>query len=304
MAKDFFKWLIIIFIGLWIVWFFTGGPERQTSQGGTFIEPVTPFDTQWKTYGKKITIITETTKTDETQQIRNSFETAQGIAGVSFYKDKVFLKKGLANYSDPNSEYVIIETDKNNSGRIGVSDWSIESVMTGEKIYIGKATYLPYSSKVNTLESVFLSSGDKIYLTTGRSPIGTSFRTNLCTGYFEQFQNFSPALKKECPLPEDEASFITVGPNSYNDECIDLVEDIPRCEINTKTLRAGLQYECQTYIANTNYNSCVDIHKNEEDFYKDEWRIFLNRDTELWKNSRETLRLLDAEGKIVDTITY
>jgi len=304
MAKDFFKWLIIIFVGLWIVWFFTGGPDRYTSKGGTFIEPITPFDTQWKTYGKKITVITETTKTDESQQIRTDFEKAQGLAGVSFYKDKVFLKKGLANYSDSDSEYLIIETDKNNTGRIGVSDWSIESIMTGEKIYIGKATYLPYSSKVNTLESIFLSPGEKIYLTTGRSPIGTSFRTNLCTGYFEQFQNFSPALKKECPLPEDEASFITVGPNSYNDECIDLVKDIPRCEINTKTLRAGLQYECQTYIANINYNNCVDIHKNEENFYKDEWRIYLNRETELWKNSRETLRLFDAEGKVVDTITY
>lgn len=303
-GTEVFKWLIIVFVGLWIVWFFTGGPERYTSRGGTFIKPVTPFDTQRETYGKKVTIMTETTRTENSQQIRTDLEKAQGIVGVSFYKDKIFLKRGSANNADPDKEYLIIETSPNNSGKIGITDWSVESIMTGERIYVGKATYLPYSSRVNIPESVFLSSKEKIYLTTGRSPIGTSFRTNLCIGYFEQFQNFTPSLKRECPLPENENDFITIGPNSYNDECINLVENIPRCNINTETLRAGLQYECHIYINGINYNNCVEKHKNEDNFYKPEWRIFLNREEELWKNSRETLRLLDSEGKVVDTITY
>ena len=32
------------------------------------------------------------------------------------------------------------------------------------------------------------------------------------------------------------------------------------------------------------YNSCIDLHKNDDDFYNGEWRVYFGRDKELWKN--------------------
>ena len=53
-----------------------------------------------------------------------------------------------------------------------------------------------------------------------------------------------------------------------------------------------------------NYNSCIDKHKNDENFYRGEWRVYLSRDTELWKSKREVIKLIDEKGKDIGTITY
>lgn len=317
------KWLVIIFVGLWIVWFFTGGPQRETSQGGIFIEPASHSQNSWKTYSNGFSLFGNKTSNSENspdkesiaeqlddaenelKQIRRELEKAQEIAGSSVYRDKIILKYGNAKRSDVDEEYLIIKSSRNNEGRIGITNWTIGSVVTGKKITIGKSSYLPYTSRINTQEPIYIYPGDKVYITTGRSPIGTSFRTNICTGYLEQFQNFNPSLKRSCPLPEDENDFVTIGPNAFNDQCIDYIEGLPRCEINTKTLPLTMQNECITYIGREiNYNSCVDKHKSDPDFYGSEWRIFLNRGDELWKSKRETIKLLDANGKLVDTVTY
>jgi hypothetical protein len=46
------------------------------------------------------------------------------------------------------------------------------------------------------------------------------------------------------------------------------------------------------------------LHKNDEDFYDDEWRIYLGRGEELWKNRRETIILKDQAGKIIKEVSY
>jgi hypothetical protein len=34
------------------------------------------------------------------------------------------------------------------------------------------------------------------------------------------------------------------------------------------------------------------------------WRLYLNAYGELWSNSHDVIRLLDAEGRTVDSLTY
>lgn len=302
---QFLRWLIFIFIGLWIVWAFTGGPGRNISQEGVYIKPVFSPETSWLAYDKNKFSLNIGQTGEEIQQ-EESLEKVQEIAGVSSYKDKITIRNGNAVSTDPNKEYLIIESSKDTQGKINITDWVLESSVTGNRIAIGKASYLPYTSTVNNEETVFLSPGGKALITTGRSPIGVSFRTNLCTGYFEQFQDFYPVLSRQCPRPEDEADFITTGPNKLNDKCIDYVESISKCTIVTNPLPIDMQYECSLYISSKiNYNSCVENHKNtDSNFYGSEWRIFLNREDELWKSKRETIKLIDNNGNLVDTVTY
>jgi hypothetical protein len=66
-----------------------------------------------------------------------------------------------------------------------------------------------------------------------------------------------------------------------------------------------VERECTDFIyKKVNYPACIDTHKNDKDFYQNEWRIFLKRSETLWKNSREDIVLLDEEGKIVDEYKY
>lgn len=309
-AKDFLKWLAIVMVGLWFLWFFTGGPERGISRGGVYIEPANPVGDTWRAYGGEgfsfFNFGSSSNSPDSSDSTtEEEFEKAQELAGISIYKDKVFLKSGNAKTNDVDKEYLKITSSRLNSDRVGLTGWTIESVSTGKKITLDEISYLPYTSKVNPQQAIFIYPGDTVFVITGRSPIGTSFRENLCTGYFEQFQDFYPSLKRSCPRPEDEPDFVRYGTVSMSDKCIDYVEDINRCKIVTETLPINLENECMDYInTKINYNTCVDKHKEDDGFYFSQWRVFLNRDLELWKQKRENLRLLDAGGKLVDTLSY
>ena len=152
-----------------------------------------------------------------------------------------------------------------------------------------------------------VGSNTTIYVITGHSPIGASFRTNTCTGYFEQFQDFEPRLKKDCPLPDKELAFYLDRKSGFipSDKCIDYVEDLDQCTFNINSLPENIGGLCRDFILNElTYNGCIKIHKDDIEFYKNEWRLYLERDQELWKNTRERIRLLDENGLVIDVITY
>ena len=307
---DFIKWFIIIFGGIWVIWFFTGGPERDISKDGLFIKQPNAPGEKWYLYNKNFPILDGIFKdngsvVDSSGETINDSDQNQESTETSFYKNKIFLKDGNTYSSEPENEYLVIESSADNKEKINITGWTLHSSASGETIKIEKANHLPQMYSVNYQEVVLLSPGEKAYITTGKSPINTSFRTNLCTGYFEQFQRFEPSLDRECPRPEDEPGFITTGPNALNDACIDYVEGISKCSIVNESLPLDMQYECSQYInTKINYKTCVENHKNEKDFYGPEWRIFLNRNEQLWKEKRELIKLLDVNGKVIDTLSY
>ena len=57
MTKNYFQkdrgdalvWFIVIVAGLWVLWYFTGGPERAQNQSGAFLDPA-PIGGTGKTY--------------------------------------------------------------------------------------------------------------------------------------------------------------------------------------------------------------------------------------------------------------
>jgi hypothetical protein len=44
------KWVIIILVGIWIIWFVNGGARRDEATAGPFIKPAAPLDSG-KIYG-------------------------------------------------------------------------------------------------------------------------------------------------------------------------------------------------------------------------------------------------------------
>jgi hypothetical protein len=36
-------WLFVIIAGLWVLWYYTGGPSRANTQTGPFMEPLAPL---------------------------------------------------------------------------------------------------------------------------------------------------------------------------------------------------------------------------------------------------------------------
>ncbi len=192
-----------------------------------------------------------------------------------------------------------IHAASRNKKPLPISGWTLEG-KTRLDLEIGNASPLPYSGRLNREYPVLLKPGEKAVVITGKSPIGVSFRLNKCSGYLGQFQDFEPYIPKECPRAIDEDI-----PANLDDSCLDYLERLPRCEIPGNLSETPLSPACREYLGRKiNYNACVDAHKNNPDFYKPEWRIYLGRSARLWKAERETIILHDGNGKIIDWKSY
>jgi len=317
------KGILWVLVGIGLIWLFLGGPGRMASQMGIFIKPPSPIDTG-ETYGKisfwesfknkeetppqnlteaeKIAFELEQAKT-EIEAVEKKLLELEKKQNTSLFSGKVEIRRSLGSRGDVDEEYIELSANLPIGEKVLISNWSLRSEMTGIEVKIGEASKLPYTSQINKEYPVFISGGDKIIILTGRSPIGVSFQINKCSGYLEQFQDFEPSINKKCPLVEDE-DLPVFGPNAFNDECWDFIENISRCE-TPLTFPLDMQYECRNYLTKeVNYNVCISNYKDKSDFYEPEWRIFLDRNNELWKKDREIIQLLDAQGKTVDVYSY
>lgn len=310
-AKEDLILVIIIIIGLGIVWFFTGGPERARLNPGAFIKPPAPLGSG-ETFGRftfnlpRIGISRDKiVKTqDELGETLDEIKDAQKKS--SEFENKIIIEKrttGLIK-TTAKEEYLTISASRRNEENISIGGWQLESLISKKKVVIGGAAPLFRSGVINSEPTISLKAGEKIIISTGRSPIGASFRVNKCAGYFEQFQDFSPRLRASCPRPSDEFDrFANMPINDFT--CEDIVDRMRSCEMPLSSLPIGTTNECSEFISSAiNYTGCVKNHRDDLDFIEDEWRVFLGRSEELWREKRETIRLLDNEGKVVDTYTY
>lgn len=224
----------------------------------------------------------------------------------SKYKDIVDIY--YVNHStDSSQEYIAVHVNYNSKEPVPVTGWTIKSLSSGATVKIPQGTYLYFTGTINSEQDIFLASNDTMYIITGISPNGASFKLNKCSGYLNQFQTFVPYISGYCPVPRNE-NLSAIPKTGYNDTCFDFIDRMPACRIQNDPLPPGSQKwsaECIDFIyKKVNYPACIDTHRNDKDFYQNEWRVYLKRGDTLWKNSREDIVLLDSEGKIVDEIKY
>jgi hypothetical protein len=321
-AKNDLFLVIAIVVILGIAWAFTGGPQRIISRQGPFLKPPEPLGTG-EAYGRRVffrdssdssssppaderSIKREIERAqEELERVQEELENIQKYGTASQYEESVTIAKRTSGpkAEDPNDEYILLTASRNNSDNILITGWQLESLVTKKRVTIGGGAPLFRSGIINSEPAIFLAPREEAVISTGRSPVGASFRINKCTGYFEQFQDFSPRLSLSCPSATDEFDQFAIP--ITDSICEDIVRSIRRCEMRTKALPIGSSSECSDFISRTlNYAGCVERHRNDTDFFGDEWRIFLGHDEELWRNQREIIRLLDREGKTVDVFSY
>ncbi len=292
-VKD-FVWLALFLIVLGVIWFAQGGPSRLSSSinQGPFIEPSGIFTTPSSQEGEK-SISSGGGVLPFEEKKPPVYKT---LLEESRYKGHVFLSAPAAWETDPAREYLEIYAAYN-AESTRITDWKLEG-KEGLAVSIGAGAFLVYSAQVNPQEPIYLKSGNRAIIVSGKSPIGTNFRLNICTGYFNQFQEFTPYLSQECPnISVDDM------PINFPDVCFDFIRTLWQCRMPL-VIPPAAGNDCVNFIGErANYNGCVALHKNDKDFYKNEWRIYLGREKELWQK-RDTIILLDEEGKIVDKVSY
>ncbi|MEK7207937.1 MAG: hypothetical protein AAB699_00130 [Patescibacteria group bacterium] len=214
----------------------------------------------------------------------------------------------------PEQEYVVLRASKENAEPVLITGLTLRGAVGRLRASIPLAWTLPYLNARGEGDRVFLQPGGTAYIASGRSPLALTtgvlpnrggFQRNACTGYFAQGTSFYPALPRECPHPSREP--LPLPPNHLSDACLDYLETLPSCTTHGGAFPESLRADagCQRYLTETaTYDRCVALHKNEPGFYRNEWRIYLGRDSRLWRDRREMIELVDEAGRLIDAYRY
>lgn len=295
MKKD--EWTgILVILGIIAVSLFGG--SKGASRNGLFSgSNATPEQ-------KQQNITQELNKTQtEVDLLGKQIQTEEDKKTQSQYKD--FVSFAYINRStDPEQEYAVLHINSKATTTIDITGWTLKSTNTGNSVTIPRGTYLYFSGTINSEDDIYVTGGDTIYLITGQTPIGVSFKLNKCSGYLSQFQKFVPYLPTSCPAPRSE-DLKSIPKIVVNDACLDYINSFPSCQVETKNFPVSWSYECRNFFqTKISYPSCVNIHKGDKDFYQHEWRAYFRHNQILWKSRRENIILYDNIGKIVSSLTY
>ncbi len=202
------------------------------------------------------------------------------------------------------NEYLSLSESSSATTTVDITGWTIQSKASGVTVEIPQGTYLIFPDNLNSKDDIIFTPGDNAYVITGITPNGYNFKLNKCSGYWTQFQNFTPSFYTSCPRPAQE-DLSSIPKRVENNACFDYIDSFPTCRVQTDPLPNTFSAECQQFITQKiNYGTCVNVHKSDSDFYLHQWYIYLGRGTPLWLNEREDIVLLDNNGKVVSELKY
>ena len=235
----------------------------------------------------------------EATQMRTFATPSPHTGSVSIVRD-IFGVRG----ENAQEEYIQIAVNYGASGPVDVTGWSLESALSGTKAYLpGIASPLVVGA-TNVIGSAVIQPGGLIIVTTAASPVGVSFRENVCAGYLGQFQEFAPQLGNECPSPSSALPLTQENLQRYGESCFDAIASLYSCQF-PQNLPHNITPACRAFLTDAlSYNGCTNRNRASQSFETNRWRMYLGGQNELWRNSHDAIRLLDREGKTVDVFVY
>lgn len=321
----------ILFV-LALVWGLTGGPSRAISAASTISSPLDIFT--GGSSGQQFTLPWQTEQTtgpDISSLIGGDYSgtpTSQSIQDqLNALEDQYALLRGQTqgqsqtfgapspyqghvslvhaeSTGDPRTEYIALQADAANTAPLPLGSWSLQSAYSGTRITIPTAAEPFISGAVNSLRSAYLEPGGYAIIASGVSPVGVSFRENICSGYLAQFQTFTPALNASCPSPAGELPYTQANVSTYGESCFSYLQNVPACHFPYNEPVQGVSQACLNFAATAlSYNGCMQAHRGDPGFGAGPWRIYLNSTRPLWRE-HDVVRLLDEEGRTVDVFTF
>ena len=319
---------LLFLLALAVFWLVTGGIQKVTSSGQSYFNPLawymggsnatgTLFQLPWKedvmVSGPEIydfdtssqdTFVPGSGYVIPEDASASLLQDPRTFGNPSPYRGYVALAQGVTGENDPASEYLSIVANPQADTPTTITGWSLHSTVTGVRAYIPEGTPFFVLGSVNKTRSIELAPGNVAVLMSGSSPIGVSFQENMCTGYLNELQQFSPPLPLECPDSSSALSLNAENIRTYGEECLYFVSTVGQCHFPT-TMPETLSPACRSVVANNlSYNGCVQANQRSAYFTRPTWRVYLGSPVGLWQNVHDVVRLLDERGQVVDVLTY
>jgi hypothetical protein len=222
---------------------------------------------------------------------------------LSPYHGTVSFSRGNDGATKSGSEEYLRLIVSGYGASVPITGWTITDDASKVSVTIPAGVETLRSGAVNQAGTIVVNSGDEVYVSTGRSPVGASFRENECTGYLADRQSFTPPLSAYCPAAADE--YRAREDATPDDACLRYLGSIPPCGDTSAYPSQRPSSSCVAFAeTELTYNSCVAEHQSDSTFKNGTWRVYLGISQNLWNDRRDTIRLLDANGKTVDVLSY
>lgn len=161
-----------------------------------------------------------------------------------------------------------------------------------------------YNPRIGALrENIVLEPRGTAYLYTpaiGSSPIGYSFRENECVGYLNNRYQFASQLPRECPrIQRDDIV-------SFSGKCQSLLLSLPICGELSGEKRSTIPPDdsaCFRFVDSLTYDGCYTKHRNDGDFFSNQWHVWLTGAVQL-DPLHDRILLFDRSGLLVDEYIY
>ncbi|MBL8158281.1 hypothetical protein JNK62_01965 [bacterium] len=242
----------------------------------------------------------------EYERLSREAATSRTIGTPSPYRGSVSIVSDVSGVrgESANDEYVQIAVSYEAKESVDMTGWVLESALSGSRAYLPAIASPFYMGAANVSSNTLVAPGGLAIVTTGASPVGASFRENMCSGYLDQFQQFQPQLGNECPSPSTVLPLTQENLVQYGDACFDVIQNLSSCRF-PQDIPDTVNYACRAFITDAlSHNGCVNRNRTNRGFETNRWRLFLGGQAEIWRNSHDAIRLLDREGRTVDVYVY
>ena len=230
-------------------------------------------------------------------------EEASDLYNPSPYVGSVIFLDRVSGVSetDPGREYFVLLVSNLASAPITITGWKVLDRQAGVAHTFPRGVEIFGSGDVSL--PITVSSGDRVFVSSGDSPVDISFQVNKCSGYRSQFESFVPTIKTSCSDPLQE--FSDYGEVPFSDAvCYSTTSSLAPCT-TVGTAPSGVTAKCRAFFKDIlTEKGCVSRHRNDPDFFTGEWRLFLKSNKEIWKNRDNVLYLLDENDLLVATLVY
>lgn len=184
--------------------------------------------------------------------------------------------------------------------KVSITGWKIKS-NSSKEIIIPDAVNLYDLSTFLFNSNIVLSSNSYVSIYGNMSAINRNLRLNKCIGYLENDYDFIPQLPRNCP----QASRSSV--QYLSGQCHSYVLSLSSCQIPDVSFYNSLPGNddgnaCRAFLSNINYNSCIKEHRNDSDFYLNDWRVWVNKN--ILDIQHDAVKLFDSQGLLVDQYVY
>ena len=225
------------------------------------------------------------------------------IASVNKVFDPPDDRESEMNPQPEDKERIILRAPRGNTEPVNITGWTLTSTVTNESAQIGTA-FVIRPGRFGR-ENIRLAPGARAIITTGDGPElsvwpsgATPFRVTKCSGYLKNYgDHYRPSINTNCPHPKNYL------PSSLeqNNACRRTVQQTGSCR-TPSVISAEVPAECQEWIKeNIHINACRERHRTDDDFLKNEWRLFLDRKEAIWRHNGDTIELRDNAGTVRDT---